>query len=122
VFVHANLLKEMPRSEFNVDHELGVFRVYKDYTLVKGYTWLRPQMQTSMRTQYNHPKNLTPPHRPPFGIVWRSEMRMLTIVVPAWSYSLATASQISEKDHLKSYRVSKVLTSFTNATEESYAP
>jgi len=52
VFVHANLLKEMPRSEFHVDHEKGVFRVFKDYTLVEGNTWLRPQMQTSMNTLY----------------------------------------------------------------------
>jgi len=50
VFVHANLLKEMPRSEFNVDHEQGVFRVFKDYTVVHGNTWLRPQMQTSQFT------------------------------------------------------------------------
>jgi hypothetical protein len=48
VFVHANLLKEMPWSEFNVDNEQGVFRVFKDYTLVNGNTWLRPAMQTSM--------------------------------------------------------------------------
>jgi len=42
----------MPRSEFHPDHQLGVFRVYKDYTLVDGNTWLRPAMQTSMYTQY----------------------------------------------------------------------
>jgi len=52
VFVHANLLKEMPRSEFHVDHQQGVFRVFKDYTLVNGNTWLKPAMQTSMYTQY----------------------------------------------------------------------
>src|SRR5205814_4042266 len=42
----------MPRSEFHVDHYKGVFRVFKDYTLVEGNTWLRPQMQTSMNTLY----------------------------------------------------------------------
>jgi hypothetical protein len=42
----------MPRTEFHVEHEQGVFRVFKDYTLVHDNTWLRPQMQTSMRTQY----------------------------------------------------------------------
>ena len=50
IFVHANLLKEMPRSEFNMDRDDGVFRVYKDYTLVQGNTWLKPEMQSSMRT------------------------------------------------------------------------
>ena len=53
MFVHANLLKEMPRSEFNPQHEQGVFRVFKDYTLVQGNTWLHPQMQTSQRTLYS---------------------------------------------------------------------
>src|SRR5271167_4236525 len=44
IFVHANLLKEMPRSEFHVDHKEGVFRVFKDYTLVHGNTWLQPKI------------------------------------------------------------------------------
>ena len=52
VFVHANLLKEMPRGEFNVNHIQGVFRVFKDYTLVNGNTWLKPAMQTSMYSKY----------------------------------------------------------------------
>ena len=42
----------MPRSEFNVQHKQGVFRVFKDYTIVHGNTWLRPRMQTSQRTLY----------------------------------------------------------------------
>jgi hypothetical protein len=50
VFVHANLLKEMPQSEFNVNHDQGVFRVFKDYTLVHGTTWLHPRMATSQYT------------------------------------------------------------------------
>jgi hypothetical protein len=51
IFVHANLLKEMPRSEFHVNHKEGVFRVFKDYTLVHGNTWLRPQMQPSKQSK-----------------------------------------------------------------------
>jgi len=42
----------MPRSEFNVQR--GVFRVFKDYTIVNGNTWLRPRMESSYRTGY-HP-------------------------------------------------------------------
>ena len=69
VFVHANLLKEMPRTEFDVDHAQGVFRVFKDYTLVEGNTWLHPQMQTSLYTQYLPPvpvplDNPNPPNPP----------------------------------------------------------
>jgi hypothetical protein len=45
----------MPRSEFHSDREDGIFRVFKDYTLVDGNTWLKPQMQVSMRTQYTPP-------------------------------------------------------------------
>ena len=52
MFVHANLLKEMPRSEFNVDDEEGVFRVFKDYTLIHGNNWLRPKMEASQITQF----------------------------------------------------------------------
>ena len=48
MFVHANLLKEMPRTEFYVDHPDGVFRVFKDYTVVHGNTWLKPVFQTSI--------------------------------------------------------------------------
>jgi hypothetical protein len=51
IFVHANLLKEMPRSEFHVNHKEGVFRVFKDYSLFHGNTWLRPQMQPSRKTK-----------------------------------------------------------------------
>jgi hypothetical protein len=51
IFVHANLLKEMPRSEFHVNHKEGVFRVFKDYTLVQENTWLHPKMEPSRDTQ-----------------------------------------------------------------------
>jgi hypothetical protein len=52
VFVHANLLKEMPRSGFNAESEGGVFRVFKDYTVVNGNMWLKPRMHSSRRTRY----------------------------------------------------------------------
>jgi hypothetical protein len=48
----------MPRSEFFPEHDQGVFRVFKDYTLVSQNTWLRPQMATSINTQSSpHPSN-----------------------------------------------------------------
>jgi len=52
IFVHANLLKEMPRTEFHADHPQGVFRVYKDYSLVHKNTWLKPVFQTSIYSKY----------------------------------------------------------------------
>jgi hypothetical protein len=41
----------MPRSEFHVNHKEGVFRVFKDYVLVHGNTWLHPKMQPSKKTE-----------------------------------------------------------------------
>ena len=64
IFVHANLLKEMPRSEFHVNHEEGVFRVFKDYTIIHGNTWLRPRMESSRNTKSSPTQEVADGSRP----------------------------------------------------------
>ena len=64
IFVHANLLKEMPKLQFHVNHAKGVFRVFKDYTLVHGNTWLRPKMEPSTDTASSPPQEVVNGSRP----------------------------------------------------------
>ena len=94
----------MPRSEFNPQHEQGVFRVFKDYTLVQGNTWLHPQMQTSQRTLY--PRN-----------GWETG-----VVVRVWNCLVGMENLIFGNGHLKSYLVSNDSMTFIDETVESYVP
>lgn len=103
IFVHANLLKEMPKSEFHVNHEEGVFRTFKDYTLVDGNTWLRPQMQSSRDTK-------SPLLR-----------KLLMAVVHVWNFLRGKGSRIFGNDRLKSYLVSKALMIFIDGMEGWYS-
>lgn len=102
IFVHANLLKEMPNSEFHANHEQGVFRVFKDYTLVHGNTWLRPQMQASRNTQYALLKS------------------RLMVDVHVWNYLQGLGNQIFVNGRLRNCLVLRGLMNFIDGMEGWY--